>query len=124
MSVVNVKKTELKKNGYKDFQDWNKKSNHLYIGRNMNAYVPGTYGSIWKNPFLLKKFTLEDSLKKYEEHVRSTTLYDQLDELDGKVLGCWCKPLACHGDVLLKLIEEKKVKLIEEKKVKLIEEKN
>jgi hypothetical protein len=21
-------------------------------------------------------------------------------ELKGKVLGCWCAPLACHGDVL------------------------
>ena len=21
-------------------------------------------------------------------------------ELKDKVLGCWCKPLACHGDVL------------------------
>ena len=108
MSVVNVKKAELKKNGYENFQDWNKNPNHLYIGRNMNAYVPGTHGSIWKNPFSLKKFTLEDSLKNYEEHVRTTTLYDQLDELDGKVLGCWCKPTDCHGDVLLKLIEEKK----------------
>jgi hypothetical protein len=23
--------------------------------------------------------------------------------LRGKVLGCWCKPLACHGDVLAKI---------------------
>jgi len=26
--------------------------------------------------------------------------------LDGAVLGCWCHPKACHGDVLVKLIEE------------------
>jgi hypothetical protein len=23
-----------------------------------------------------------------------------LGELRGKVLGCWCKPALCHGDVL------------------------
>jgi hypothetical protein len=26
-----------------------------------------------------------------------------LDELRGKDLACWCTPLACHGDVLLRL---------------------
>jgi Domain of unknown function (DUF4326) len=26
------------------------------------------------------------------------------EELRGKVLGCWCKPEACHGDVLVELI--------------------
>ena len=24
-------------------------------------------------------------------------------ELAGKVLGCWCAPLACHGDVLARV---------------------
>ena len=26
-------------------------------------------------------------------------------ELRGKRLGCWCKPLACHGDVLAEVAE-------------------
>jgi hypothetical protein len=26
-------------------------------------------------------------------------------ELDGRTLGCWCKPLACHGDILVELLE-------------------
>ena len=109
MSVVNIKKKELNKNNYKDFEDWNANSNHLYIGRNMCAYVPGTIGSKWKNPFSLKKFTLETSLEKYEEHIRNTpSLYNNLSELEGKVLGCWCKPSQCHGDILLKLLAEKK----------------
>lgn len=108
MFVVNIKKKELNKNGYNNFEDWGANPNHLYIGRNMCAYVPGTIGSKWKNPFSLKQFTLEDSLKKYEDHVRNTPLlYNSLHELDGKVLGCWCKPSQCHGDVLLKLLAEK-----------------
>ena len=108
MSVVNIKKKELNKNGYKDFEDWNANPNHLYIGRNMCAYVPGTIGSKWKNPFSLKQFTLETALEKYEEHIRNTPeLYNNLHELEGKVLGCWCKPSQCHGDILLKLLAEK-----------------
>ena len=26
-------------------------------------------------------------------------------ELKGKRLGCWCKPLPCHGDVLAELAD-------------------
>ena len=34
-------------------------------------------------------------------------LLARLPELEGKILACWCKPEACHGDVLLRLIEER-----------------
>jgi len=79
MPVVNIKKKELNKNNYRDFEHWN--TNHLYIGRNMCYYVPGTIESKWKNPFSLKKFTLETSLEKYEEHIRNTpSLYNNLHE--------------------------------------------
>lgn len=27
-------------------------------------------------------------------------------ELDGKRIGCWCKPTDCHGDVLVKIRHE------------------
>jgi hypothetical protein len=30
----------------------------------------------------------------------------RLEFLRGKVLGCWCKPENCHGDVILKLLKE------------------
>lgn len=40
--------------GYKDFQDWDKDPNHLYIGRSMEHYVPGTKKSKWHNPFPVK----------------------------------------------------------------------
>jgi hypothetical protein len=26
-------------------------------------------------------------------------------ELRGKVLGCWCKPASCHGDVIAEIID-------------------
>lgn len=30
-------------------------------------------------------------------------LMKSLPELKGKILGCWCAPLACHGEVLAEL---------------------
>ncbi len=33
---------------------------------------------------------------------------EELMKLKGKNLGCWCKPEGCHGDVLIKILEEYK----------------
>lgn len=74
----------------------------VYIGR----------GSKWGNPFSHKEGTLaehvvgsrEEAIAKYEEYLlNNQELVDALPELKGKVLGCWCKPKACHGDVLLRM---------------------
>jgi hypothetical protein len=106
-TVVNVKKTHLTKNGYRDFTHWKKNVNNVYIGRNMSFYVDGAIGSKWQNPFKIKNDTLENVLDKYEQHIRSNKeLYNSLHELDGKTLGCWCKPNKCHGDVLINLLKE------------------
>jgi hypothetical protein len=74
---------------------------HVYIGR----------GSKWGNEFShletsaakTKVATREEAIVKYREHF-PPELLAQLDELEGKRLGCWCKPKACHGDVLVELI--------------------
>ncbi len=70
----------------------------VYIGR------PGK----WGNPFTLgKDGTREEVIKKYENYLLGNTdLINSLNELKGKILGCWCKPQDCHGDILIKLIEE------------------
>jgi hypothetical protein len=72
----------------------------LYIGR----------GSIWGNPHHIdpyRRVTREKAIALYEAHVRrSPELLAALPQLVGKRLGCHCKPLACHGDVLVRLIEE------------------
>lgn len=69
-----------------------------YIGR----------GSKWGNPFRIgKDGTRNEVIKKYREYLLSRQdLLDSLDELKDKKLGCYCKPLACHGDVLVELINE------------------
>ena len=117
-NVVNVKKEKLKKYGYNDFQEWNKNPEHIYIGRNMSFYVEGTNESKWHNPFPVKKgnkkyktnvkrYSLDESLKMYREYVESNDdLMNSLQELDDKILGCWCKPSRCHGDILKELVLE------------------
>lgn len=32
---------------------------------------------------------------------------DFLEPLRGRVLGCWCKPLPCHGDVIVELLDRR-----------------
>lgn len=77
----------------------------VYIGR----------PSKWGNPFKLAKSadaaedrTLRaDLLVKYEAWLRKQShLMASLHELRGKVLGCWCAPRLCHGDVLARLADE------------------
>lgn len=69
----------------------------VYIGR----------PSIWGNPYKIGiNGTREEVLKKYREYILGSSKRFLLPDLKGKVLGCFCKPLACHGDVLIKLLEE------------------
>ena len=108
-AVVNCKKAELSKRGFRDFADWASRPEHLYIGREMNFYVAGAKASKWRNPYTLKRYTLDESLALYEQRVRSDPqLWGALDELTNLAeLGCWCKPSRCHGDVLIRLLAEK-----------------
>ena len=79
----------------------------IYIGR----------GSIWGNPFTQvpvntkARFivaTREDSITHYESYARNNSIImDNLHLLKDKVLGCYCKPKSCHGDILVKLYKEK-----------------
>jgi len=69
----------------------------VYIGR----------PSMWGNPFIEGRHgTREQIIEKYKQYVLDNPLLlFRLMELDGMVLGCWCSPKHCHGDVLVELIE-------------------
>jgi hypothetical protein len=62
----------------------------------------------WGNPFQIgRDGTREQVIRMYEVHVRRRPdLIAALPELVGKRLGCYCKPLPCHGDVLVRLLHE------------------
>ena len=102
--VVNVRKFELRKLGYNDLEHWLAASpDHVYIGRSMVHYVKGAVGSKWANPYKGDKQGREKRIQKYEEHLRNTPeLIENIMELDGKIIGCWCHPEPCHGDVIVK----------------------
>lgn len=76
----------------------------VYIGR----YAHGFKASIWGNPFIVgRDGTREEVIAKYRVYLLGRTdLLDRLPELQGKRLGCWCAPAACHGDVLADLANQ------------------
>lgn len=67
--------------------------------------------SQWGNPFKIGIHgTREEVVAKYREWILNGDgqyLLDEIDDLYGKTLGCYCKPEDCHGDVLLEIIEER-----------------
>ena len=78
----------------------------VYIGRAVRGYrLPK---SKWANPFSIKREAdRETAIASYERWLRSQpVLMDALPELRGCDLICWCAPLPCHGDVLLRLANE------------------
>lgn len=79
----------------------------MYIGR----------PSKWGNPFSHKAGTRADfivesreaAIAAYRDWITTGDgryLLQDLHELKGKTLGCWCKPCSCHGDVLAELVSK------------------
>ena len=65
--------------------------------------------TIWGNPFILgRDGTRAEVIEKYRQLVLSKPRFvEQIrKELKGKVLACWCKPKACHGDVLAEIANQ------------------
>lgn len=67
----------------------------VYVGR----------PSKWGNPYKAgRDGTREEVIALYEANLLADPfLMSQLDELRGRDLVCWCAPLRCHADVLLRL---------------------
>ena len=73
----------------------------VYIGR----------GSIFGNPFRMYKESERKSvIEKYETYFIDKITNDEhfasaVYDLKGKILGCYCKPLDCHGDIIVNYLE-------------------
>lgn len=87
--VVNIKKETR-------FASQKSNSSYEYIGR----------GSYWGNPYsmfaegesreeVIRKFKYDFDFEKFPNKKKS-----EVYKIAGKRLGCFCKPDACHGDVL------------------------
>lgn len=70
----------------------------VYIGR------PSPVG----NPFVIgKDGNREQVIALYEEWIdMHPELIERLSDRQPRRLVCWCAPLACHGDVLARKLEE------------------
>lgn len=90
----------------------NKEPFDIFIGRGR--------GSKWGNPYThisdratLASFivpTREEAIEAYRGYLLSNKeLMDSLFELDGKVLGCFCKPKSCHGDIIIEVLNRLKL---------------
>jgi hypothetical protein len=78
-----------------------RESYDVYIGR----------GSKWGNPYKIGvDGTRSEVIEKYRNYILDNQeLLNDLPELKGKTLGCWCYPKRCHGEVLLELIEQQRL---------------
>ena len=85
----------------------------VYIGRNQFQGGWKLKKSIWANPFSAKTYGREKSIEMYREYIVAKivedpeTWVDNLADLIGQTLGCWCKDqpyIPCHGDVLVDLV--------------------
>lgn len=77
----------------------------VYIGR----------PSVWGNPFSHQPDTLAEfrvatrgeAISRFREwFLAQPQLIERARrELKGRVLGCWCKPASCHGDVIAAILD-------------------
>lgn len=87
-----------------------------YIGRadhgdkNMLNTPAGKHGWLG-NPYVVEDYGRQKSIEKFRDAFLDKLEHNErfrksVLELEGKTLGCWCKPQSCHGDVIKEWIEE------------------
>jgi len=86
-------------------------SNQIYIGRGSPWGNPFTHLALSRTKAQSQVATEEESMVRYEAWLRERLakepgLKQELLKPDGHELVCYCKPRPCHGDILIKLIEE------------------
>lgn len=79
----------------------------VYIGRECVLGGWNLPHSKWANPFSISRCgTAKAAVQRYRDYIATKPeLLAEVGELRGKVLGCWCKPGPCHGDVLRELAD-------------------
>lgn len=80
---------------------------NVYIGRDMPHF--GLKGGKFQNTFRADEWGHSTAIEKYEKWLwkslkKGRIHPDEVLDLKGKGLVCFCKPKACHGDILVKAI--------------------
>ena len=82
----------------------------VYIGRPSKWGNPFTHIKDRKTKAEFVVATRKESIDKYREWIlNQPELLKDLHELKDKTLGCWCKPLDCHGDVIIEYLEQHEI---------------
>ncbi len=93
----------------------------VYIGRSYNVGIEH-FGNPWSHKpgaYAVDVPTREQAIDNYRKWLEQKNFFDvepdrrlwilsRLPLLKDKTLGCWCSPLACHGDVIKELVENLK----------------
>lgn len=111
MQVVNVSVKNIRP-VHSNLKEWTEDKDNLYVGRGGIVFINGERypqgDSPFCNPFRIgKDGTREDVLRKYREHLtsKSALVTAFLEAAWGKkYLGCWCKPEACHANILAEIL--------------------
>lgn len=75
---------------------------HCRSGEYFDVYIGRP--SRWGNPYNIGEHgTREEVIAKFAASLSPEKRAEIQRELKGKILGCWCKPHHCHGDVLAEI---------------------
>ena len=78
----------------------------VYIGRPSQWGNPFTHLADRKTRAAFIVGSRDEAIAAYRAWILTQPqLLAQLSQLQGKTLGCWCHPQACHGDVLAELAD-------------------
>ncbi len=80
----------------------------VYIGRGSGSHLNNTkigQRGWLGNPYPLSEYTRDESIGLFRRDFEARIANDEefkaaVEKLAGKRLGCFCKPAACHGDVI------------------------
>lgn len=117
--LVSVKVKHLRP-AYDNFEDWLQDPQNVYIGRAGRIFIGSGDqkrifhypSSPWHNPYKVgpKGYSLGDALALYRDHLEALltdpAVKEEFLQLSGKTLGCWCCPQACHGDIIIQLLNK------------------
>ena len=87
----------------------------VYIGRNKHSTFhygnPYSHNPKWCIPCKDRaeavsnyRLWLKGLISPIPEPERRAWILNNLEQLRGKTLGCFCSPLVCHGDILMELL--------------------
>lgn len=93
-----------------NMRDTTRPEDAIYVGRGKHVSMK------WGNPFQVgKDGSRQQVIEMFRKHLFESSLIDDIAELQGQDLVCWCAPdggittrdpLICHGQVLLQYSNE------------------